>query len=442
MTEDGLNDSTDIFDSTIAGESATWSPMRLSDIFDFTKPLWAERFSAHPLRNLAAEEALYDLADMADRATLFLAFWLFWELLTNGINAVLWADSADIKLYVYCDIVSHLQIVTGVIKSTCSFIITRRLYKTVVRQTIGPLNKREKLIDFFVEWGLGLILPLLVAGPLYYTIQAARFQVLEGYGCTNLPTLCGLDIPSMEFWTVLLPLVSVSLYSPRIAWTFYRHNKELNRFLQSNGSVTQDRFLRALAIACIDLLFTLPFGLIIIVAAILKYRETHGTPLPFYQGWSKIHADWTVRTTTYAEVQAQGTWSLISYYFPRWGSVILASVIIALFGFTEEVRATYWHGMCYLGKLVGRKSLRRQIEPMTFHREFVECSTVDNENSPWPSESFLTAPMEAYIARLEKDPEKTMPNVAANRESSEPSLSLRLLDTKRNADQADASRST
>ena len=34
----------------------------------------------------------------------FLCFWLFLETLTEGFNAVLWSDNADIKLYVYCDI--------------------------------------------------------------------------------------------------------------------------------------------------------------------------------------------------------------------------------------------------------------------------------------------------------------------------------------------------
>jgi hypothetical protein len=34
----------------------------------------------------------------------FLCFWLFWQLLTAGIDAVIWSDSAEIKLLVYCDI--------------------------------------------------------------------------------------------------------------------------------------------------------------------------------------------------------------------------------------------------------------------------------------------------------------------------------------------------
>ena len=33
-----------------------------------------------------------------------LCFWLFFENLTNGINAIVWSDNFDIKLDVYCDI--------------------------------------------------------------------------------------------------------------------------------------------------------------------------------------------------------------------------------------------------------------------------------------------------------------------------------------------------
>jgi hypothetical protein len=34
----------------------------------------------------------------------FLCFWLSLDNFTAGTNAVIWSDSADIKLYVYCDI--------------------------------------------------------------------------------------------------------------------------------------------------------------------------------------------------------------------------------------------------------------------------------------------------------------------------------------------------
>ena len=35
---------------------------------------------------------------------IFLCFWLSLENLTYGVNTIVWADNADIKLYVCCDI--------------------------------------------------------------------------------------------------------------------------------------------------------------------------------------------------------------------------------------------------------------------------------------------------------------------------------------------------
>jgi hypothetical protein len=91
----------------------------------------------------------------------FLCFWLFWELLTAGINAVIWSNNADIKLYVYCDIselpnfihlpstdynvclVSHLQLFTFVVKPACTLIITRRLYKIASLHAVEAPTRKE-----------------------------------------------------------------------------------------------------------------------------------------------------------------------------------------------------------------------------------------------------------------------------------------------------------
>ena len=39
----------------------------------------------------------------------FLCFWLFFENLTNAINAIIWSDNADVKYYAYCDIGQHMM---------------------------------------------------------------------------------------------------------------------------------------------------------------------------------------------------------------------------------------------------------------------------------------------------------------------------------------------
>ena len=99
-----------------------------------------------------------------------LCFWLFLENMTGGINAIAWSDSADVKHHVYCDIgtsndpvlqaprvltasiVSRVNLICPIAKSTATFVIMRRLdmvarlqldslKRTQVRYQ-GPMNDR------------------------------------------------------------------------------------------------------------------------------------------------------------------------------------------------------------------------------------------------------------------------------------------------------------
>ena len=81
-----------------------------------------------------------------------------------------------------------------------------------------------------VEWTLGLVIPLLVAGPICepirhlgvipfscrcyedYIHQGARFEVDEGFGCGNIPQRSILEILTLEVWTFIPPIVSVIFY--------------------------------------------------------------------------------------------------------------------------------------------------------------------------------------------------------------------------------------
>lgn len=130
----------------------------------------------------------------------FLCIWLFLETLAEGIEAVIWSDNADIKLYVFCDIgerdccgiqagsltrvVTHIQLITYVVKPMASLLITRRLYLITSLQsvelpdsaTVRIAGTRSRLLDLtrtlvqkrrnlVLEWTLGLVVPVLIAGP-------------------------------------------------------------------------------------------------------------------------------------------------------------------------------------------------------------------------------------------------------------------------------------
>ncbi|VDB99555.1 unnamed protein product [Peniophora sp. CBMAI 1063] len=283
----------------------------------------------------------------------FLCFWLFFETLTAAINGIVWRDNGDIKLLVYCDIVTRLQEISFVVKPMATLIISRRLHLIANLQSIELPSPAARRRDLAIEWTLGLIVPLIVAGPLYYISQGARFQVLEGFGCSNIEIGSILELVSIQIWTIVPPLISVTVYYPRVARIFYKQSKEFNRFLRTNGSVSRTNYLRILILASIDILLTLPFGLAIFILDIQS--DVAGGDVPFYPGWSAVHGDWAPVSVPYAEIQARGKTALT---FSFWTSPVLSFVIFGLFGVTTEARASYRRVLYTVLGWCGYKSAR------------------------------------------------------------------------------------
>ncbi|KZV71172.1 fungal pheromone STE3G-protein-coupled receptor [Peniophora sp. CONT] len=289
---------------------------------------------------------------------IFLCFWLFWENITNAASSIIWSDNADLKLYVYCDITSHLQIFGYVLRPMATLIITRRLYLIASLQSVAPPSKIARRWDIAIEWTLGLIVPLLVAGPLYFINQTARFTIREGLGCSTATEISVFATLSLSVWNVTLPLISIIFYYPRIMYTYYRQSQDINSFLSSNRSISRTNYFRILALASVDVLFTLPIG---IVDLTLSMVASVAPPnwFPFFPGWSSIHYRWDPVSVPYWERQVAGTASLADDYIAIWTPTILAFVIFGLFGLTSEARASYWRVIFRVGSWLGWKPTLR-----------------------------------------------------------------------------------
>ncbi|KZV63987.1 fungal pheromone STE3G-protein-coupled receptor [Peniophora sp. CONT] len=281
----------------------------------------------------------------------FLCFWLFFENLTFGIDAIVWADNDDIKLYIYCDVVTHLQLIVSVVKPMATLIITRKLCLITSLQSVEAPSKSAKYRELAIEWTLGLVIPVVVAGPLYYIIQFYRFEVDEGFGCRNSPDSSVLAILLLNLWSIIPPLLSILIYYPRVARTCYRQSRDINHFLQSNDSVSRTNYLRIMALASIDIILTLPIGIANIVLIVVQ----PGPKFSFYYGWTYDHADWEPARVSYAETVAEGPSGLAEVYFAQWSSVFLAFVIFGLFGVTSEARASYRRVVRVVGGRFGWK---------------------------------------------------------------------------------------
>ncbi|KZV71179.1 STE3-domain-containing protein [Peniophora sp. CONT] len=241
-----------------------------------------------------------------------LCFWLFLETLTEGVNAVIWSDNLDVKLYVYCDIVTHLQIITYVVKPMSTLVISRRLYLIASLESVELSS--EKRWDLAVEWILSVIIPILIGGPIFYINQSARFFVFEGFGCAAAEEASILDLLIMGSWAVLPPLVSIIFYYPKVARTYHRQRKDIHSFLRSNPSTMCTNYVRILVLASIDILITLPIGI---------------------------------------------------QYFLRWSSPVLAFIIFGLFGVTSEARTSYWRIVCTIGGWFGWRPTSRACNGRT-----------------------------------------------------------------------------
>lgn len=206
-----------------------------------------------------------------------------------------------------------------------------------------------------------------------YVNQIARFEVLGGFGCTNGLDGSVLYYLTIQSWTILppllsvvfyyresgqcfalcLPLTSLHLFVARVVRIFYRQNRELNRFLRSNGSVSRANYLRILALARIDILLTLPIG-IVNIALSVSSNIAQGS-FSFYPGWNEVHGDWTPIVFTYAELKAFGPSTLAEFYFAYWTSPVLAFAIFGLFGLAAEARSSYWYTIVAVARWLGLK---------------------------------------------------------------------------------------
>ncbi|KAI0309293.1 GPCR fungal pheromone mating factor [Amylostereum chailletii] len=261
------------------------------------------------------------------------ALWGFLMAIVTGVDAVVWADNASVPVSpIWSDIASHIQIGSNVGVPMSTFIITRRLYKIVEIRSVNPPTRRE-VSGLLVDWCLGLGVPVIMMG-VYYVVQTSRFQTLEEYGCSYATASTGLTSILIDGWSVVLPTISIVFYS-KIFYLIYHHNKQFNDFLQSQRNLPRSRYLRILALGCIDAFGTLPIGILVFVVDVRSVDD-------FWPGWSVVHskADWPPQSFSTA-LWSQNKWSRIGLHFSQWINVADGVVFFLFFGLTGEARALY-----------------------------------------------------------------------------------------------------
>ncbi|KAJ7587532.1 pheromone A receptor-domain-containing protein [Mycena floridula] len=294
-------------------------------------------------------------------AVTLLCVGLFLDNLTHGINAVAWRDNADIRVPVYCDIVSRLQFFMNFLPSITSLLITRKLYIISTANNVELPSRKQKLIDLGIEWGWGLGYPLFMTVVVYTLCQDSRFIVLQGFGCASSTSDSWFSVVVISILPVIPPLISIIFYCPMIIRNVYVQRQNTNDFVTTNGSISRTSYMRILALGCLDIVITLPISLINLVSFFVTLEGTRS--LPAYIGWQANHADFAPFGVDYSDL-TDTPWDTFTTYFDYGQYAVLAFAIFALFGLTSGARSAYWSRVILLGKLVGWNPSVRRGQPV------------------------------------------------------------------------------
>lgn len=138
----------------------------------------------------------------------------------------------------------------------------------------------------------------------------------------------------------------------------------MNAFLSTEDSTAtvprRSKYFRILAVGCLDIVITLPIGILLLVV-----RIAQSSPFPFYQGWSYVHSPWGAVSVPAAAWRSD-FWSHFSVVYGEWQYPVFAVAVFAVFGLTGEARVMYRRAFCAAAGMCGVKvGAHEQAAPMS-----------------------------------------------------------------------------
>ncbi|KAF7373099.1 Pheromone receptor [Mycena sanguinolenta] len=205
-----------------------------------------------------------------------------WLLLGNGvhaINAIVWSSNVELRIPVWCDIVTKLLLgITVALPGVC-LCSARYLELLSSTRKIYP-NTYSKRIHTLIDVALCFVLPLLYM-ILHFAVQDHRFDLVQNFGCSasiqrSTPAVLIMVIPPLILCSISLLLCMLSIWNcARIsAQHFAQH-------LSARSALSAPIFIRRLTKS------TLLTATVLIVTLF---------PLlgPHTESWASFHANFSV----------------------------------------------------------------------------------------------------------------------------------------------------
>ncbi|KAH8823737.1 pheromone A receptor-domain-containing protein [Flagelloscypha sp. PMI_526] len=282
-------------------------------------------------------------------ATVSIVFWLFFSNVKLGVDAVLWSDNVRIQVPVWCDITTKFLVGANVALPAACLCLSMHLARIAsVRAAVASTSdkKRQNIFEGFMCFGLPIIFMAL-----HYIVQGHRFDIIEEFGCRATTYF---SIPGL-FLFYLPPLVlalAALVYSAIALHHFFIRRLTFAAHLQtSHTSLTTSRYLRLMAMATIQMFWSLTFSLFSLIFAFSTL------PLLPWTNWDDVHFDWlriaVFPMRLFAAALPKNMLNVFTILW--WGPPLSALVFVGFFAFGAEAVQEYKNAFYSLGGLLPSK---------------------------------------------------------------------------------------
>lgn len=225
-----------------------------------------------------------------------------------------------------------------------SLCINRRLYHIASVQAV-TITRAEKRRAVTVDLAIGLGIPLLEM-ILHVIVQGHRFNLFEEIGpypdTFNTPPAYVLVFA----WPLAIGLVS-AVYCVLTIRAFARRRSQFKQLLSANKNLNSSRYFRLMALAGVELLFTIP------LASYSIYLNVAGGAVEPYISWANAHWGFSRVDQVPAELWKLSSVTVVSLELTRWATVFCALLFFCFFGFADEARKHYKLAYNTVAKRVG-----------------------------------------------------------------------------------------
>ncbi|KAF9011226.1 pheromone A receptor-domain-containing protein [Cyathus striatus] len=279
--------------------------------------------------------------------------WVGLACLNQFINSIIWNRDAIIRAVVWCDISTKFIIGVNTAIPACSLCIIRRLYHIASARRLVH-TKKEKLCEVYIDLAIGLGIPA-IAMALHYIVQGHRFNIFAQVGCDADTYYTPLAIIIVSLPPIIIGLVSM-VYAVLTINAFRKARAHLEQVL-SHRNIPSTRYLRHMALACVEILGTVPTATCILAINI------HLGVAP-WKGWEDTHSNFS-RIVQIPDIYWRN-WGLAGNMVElnRWLNVLCAFVFFAFFGFAAEAKRNYRKAYNFGAKLVGLPTLRSPVSTL------------------------------------------------------------------------------